>query len=226
MMNKEHPQKGIVWITLFLIAVLIIGVGISARGHEKAPVEIDTVGQPTLGNPNAPIHIVVFKEPKCTSCASFSKDIYPKLKKDFIDTGKVKFTILMTSFLPDSMPAACAMLCVYDDKPENTELYYEYMEYIYLNQPSEDLDWAKPALLCECAQKVSNSIDLKKLNSCITHKRYCEAIEKNTEQGNEIMDGSIRTPKTYVNGVEMKSMNYEMLSDYLKDLLKKENENV
>lgn len=221
-MIRKYPQKGFVWVTLFLIALVFVGTGITHRAHKKPAIEINTVGQPTLGNEEAPIHIVVFKEPKCTSCATFSKDIFPKLKKEFIDTNKVKFTVIMASFLPDSMPAACAMLCVYDEKPENTQLYYDYMEYLYVNQPDEDLDWAQPTLLCDYAKKVSPKIDLRKLNSCITHKRYSDMIERNTEYGNEIMGGHITTPKTYVNGVEMKSMNYEMLSDYLKDLLKKQ----
>ena len=42
------------------------------------------------GNENAKISIIVYESLTCSHCASFHKDVYPKLKKDYLDTGSAK----------------------------------------------------------------------------------------------------------------------------------------
>ena len=42
------------------------------------------------GNENAKITIIAYESLTCSHCADFHKIVYPKLKKDFIDTGHVK----------------------------------------------------------------------------------------------------------------------------------------
>ena len=42
------------------------------------------------GSVDAKINIIVYESLTCGHCAEFHKEVYPKLKKDFIDTGLVK----------------------------------------------------------------------------------------------------------------------------------------
>jgi protein-disulfide isomerase len=42
------------------------------------------------GNENAKITIIAYESLTCSHCASFHKDIYPQLKKEYIDTGLAK----------------------------------------------------------------------------------------------------------------------------------------
>ena len=42
------------------------------------------------GNENAKITIIAYESLTCSHCANFHREIYPKLKKDFIDKGLVK----------------------------------------------------------------------------------------------------------------------------------------
>ena len=44
-----------------------------------------------IGNENAKITVKVFSSLTCPHCASFHQKIFEKLKKNYIDTGKVKF---------------------------------------------------------------------------------------------------------------------------------------
>ena len=39
------------------------------------------------GNIDAKVKLVVYESLTCGACANFHKNIYPKLKKDFIDSG-------------------------------------------------------------------------------------------------------------------------------------------
>ena len=42
------------------------------------------------GNKNAKITIIAYESLTCSHCADFHKDVYPQLKKDYIDTGLAK----------------------------------------------------------------------------------------------------------------------------------------
>mgnify|MGYP002526858112 CR=1 FL=1 len=65
-----------------------------------------------LGNPNAPVSIIEYASLGCSHCADFHTNTYPKIKENFIDTGKVKFVFrnfpLGTPSLAAAMIAHCA----------------------------------------------------------------------------------------------------------------------
>ena len=42
------------------------------------------------GNVDAKIHIIVYESLTCSHCADFHKNVYPNLKKDFIDKNLIK----------------------------------------------------------------------------------------------------------------------------------------
>tara|TARA_B100000941_G_scaffold147860_1_gene104879 strand:- start:609 stop:1184 length:576 start_codon:yes stop_codon:yes gene_type:complete len=66
---------------IFLTLVLIFGsINISNA-------EINRI---VSGNKDAKITIIAYESLTCSHCADFHKEIYPKLKKDYIDTGLVK----------------------------------------------------------------------------------------------------------------------------------------
>ena len=66
---------------IFLILVLFFGL-INFSNAE--------VNRIVAGNKDAKITIIAYESLTCSHCADFHKDIYPQLKKDFIDTGLAK----------------------------------------------------------------------------------------------------------------------------------------
>ena len=48
------------------------------------------VNRIVAGNKDAKITIIAYESLTCSHCADFHREIYPKLKKDYIDTGLVK----------------------------------------------------------------------------------------------------------------------------------------
>ena len=42
------------------------------------------------GNPKSKIQLIVYESLTCSHCADFHKNVYPDLKKEFIDTGIIK----------------------------------------------------------------------------------------------------------------------------------------
>ncbi len=66
---------------IFLILILFFG-SISISNAE--------INRIVAGNKDAKITIIAYESLTCSHCADFHKDIYPQLKKDFIDTGLAK----------------------------------------------------------------------------------------------------------------------------------------
>ena len=77
------------------------------------------------GNVDAKVKIIVYESLTCGHCADFHKEVYPKLKKDFIDNGLVK--IEFRSFPLDlaALNASKIAHCKNDGKTDLLHFLYE-----------------------------------------------------------------------------------------------------
>ena len=103
-------------IFLILITILLL----------FQPVNSDTnINSIYEGSKNAKIEIIVFESLTCSHCASFHNQIYPKLKRDFIDKETVK--IIFKSFPLDlaALNASKIAHCNNDGKSKILHLLYE-----------------------------------------------------------------------------------------------------
>ena len=62
------------------------------------------------GSKDAPVTIVEYASMTCPHCAAFYKESFPKLKKDYIDTGKIKFIFRDLPTPPRELAFAAAQL--------------------------------------------------------------------------------------------------------------------
>ena len=53
-------------------------------------VNADEITRIVIGNQDAKISIIAFESLTCSHCANFHKDVYPQLKKEYLDTGLAK----------------------------------------------------------------------------------------------------------------------------------------
>ena len=187
---------------------------------------LETTSQPTIGNPASKVQVVALLEPKCPDSRRYNLMSFPQLKSEFIDTNKISYTVITTSFLNQSMPAAIALLCVYDQDSSktNTDLFFKYLDFIYLVQPPENLNWATTDTLLKYAAVASPNIDQNKLKSCIESKHYESQVVKNTAYGNKLM-GELHTPTIFVNGVKVDNtddtIDYNKLKTVINQALQK-----
>ncbi len=108
-------MKRFIALSLLVLAALISGAvpgfapGIAVAGI----VSLEEAMKPAVvGKADAPVTIEEFASLGCPHCAHFHEETYPKLKADYIDTGKVKLIFtdypLGTPALAASMIARCA----------------------------------------------------------------------------------------------------------------------
>ena len=92
------------------------------------------------GNVDAKISIIVYESLTCGHCADFHKEVYPKLKKDFIDTGLVK--IEFRSFPLDlaALNASKIAHCKNDGKSDLLHFLYENQKKWVQGETIEDIN--------------------------------------------------------------------------------------
>lgn len=123
MNNVKPPRTLQFWSIVFMILLAVVVIQWN-HTHLPKGIQINTEGQPTIGYPKARVSVVVFEEPKCRNCKIYNNRVFPDIKRLFIDTNKIRYTVIPVSFLPNSMPAAVALLCAYhkDSEYPNNDL--------------------------------------------------------------------------------------------------------
>ena len=86
-------------------------------------------GDKILGSETAPVTIIEYASLTCSHCKSFHENTLPKLKSDFIDTGKVRYILREFAFDPVSKAGFMLARCV----PE--EQYFSFIDIFFAQQP-------------------------------------------------------------------------------------------
>ncbi len=99
-----------------------------------------TLPELTMGDASG-IPVVEYGSLTCPHCATFSREIFPELKKDYIDTGKVRF--IFREFSRNSLDVAAFLLarCVGNDKAFAAIelLFSEQDKWAFVDKPLEPL---------------------------------------------------------------------------------------
>ncbi len=158
------------------------------------PKNINISGEgddPMLGNPNAPITMVVFKDFECHFCKKLHMEIQPKIVEKYVKTGKVKIIDRDFPFLgPASVLAAEAANCAFEQNK-----YWDYVDILHSVQSGHDSKPFEEDRLKEYATNIKLNTD--KFNKCLDSEKYFEEVSKDFEEGKAL--GVKGTPTTYVN---------------------------
>ena len=123
-----------------------VALAAGAAPEPDRTVDMATVLKPgplpelTMGGPSG-VPMVEYGSLTCPHCATFSREIFPELKKDYIDTGKVRF--IFREFSRNSLDVAAFLLarCVGDDKAfAAVELLFSQQDkWAFVDKPLEPL---------------------------------------------------------------------------------------
>lgn len=206
MMNK--PPRLLAFVSLLVFAAALVLILYS---HKKPSNEtMDFSKFPTIGSRKAKVHVVVFEEPFCIHCKEYNIDIYPEISKNYIQTGKIRYTMIPLSFLPSSMETAIAWMCVYH---QSTSKFFAFVEGSYRLNTEGNMD-----LLLHLARSLD--LNTPALKKCITSEQYLHEVERNNTFGKKLMSGTLSSPVVYINNEEVSSINYESISKKIEEQLK------
>lgn len=205
-------------LTVTLIFVLIAAAAfalIQRKANMKnlpSHKNIDISGQPTL-NKDGKIQIVAFEDLKCSNCKRYNTELFPEIKKQYIDTGKASYTTITLAFIPGSEPAGNAALCLAE---QDNNYYFEFTDYVFANQPDEMLNWATTETLLDFASHV-DGINKEALESCMNSNRYNKRIAMNLELAEKAMPKQVGTPAIFINGYKLNQLNMDAANQLVMD---------
>ena len=97
------------------LALTILFLTFSTKTIADTPNSIQKIYE---GNEDAKITIITYESLTCGHCADFHKNVYPKLKKEFIDTGLVKIEFRHFPLDMAALNASKIALCNNDGKSD------------------------------------------------------------------------------------------------------------
>lgn len=164
------------------------------QGNVKVDVSIDD--DPFLGDKNAKVIIVEFSDYQCPFCRSFWKDSFVQLKKEYIDTNKIKFVYrdYPLSFHPMAQPFAEAAECA-----EDQGKYWQMHDKIFSEQEKKGQGTVTSSIddLKLWASQVAG-LDKNKFNQCLDSGKYKVEVQKDFDDGSKA--GVSGTPSFFING--------------------------
>jgi protein-disulfide isomerase len=151
---------------------------------------------PSIGDSKAKVTIIEFGDYQCPSCRLFWREIEPRLKKDYVDTGKVKLVFRdfpIVQIHPDAMLAAMAADCAGDQNK-----YWQYHDKVFREQDKgeDSIVRFKTADLKKWAKDLR--LDTAAFDQCVDSERYKDEVARDKADGDEL--GVPGTPMFFING--------------------------
>jgi len=184
----------------------LIGTGLPALGLAASGVALVATptiaraaalpaadGDMTLGSPKAKVQVVEYASLSCTHCAHWNNDVFPVFKKQFIDTGKVRYVFREFLTEPYQFAAAGYLLA----RRLGPDRYFQVLDAVFHQQDaiykSQDL-WG--GLL-----KIGKSFGLTEaqFTAALENKAALDAVNARVEKAAE-RDKIEVTPTFFVNG--------------------------
>lgn len=161
----------------------------SAPEVPSGPVDVSLDDDPVLGDKNAPVTIVEFSDYECPFCGRYFTQTYPQLKKDYVDSGKVKivFRDYPLPFHGNAQKASEASECA-DDQGK----FWELHDKMFSNQQALSV-----ADLKKYAGELA--LDQKKFDECLDSGKYASEVQNDLNDGSKY--GVSGTPSFFVNGL-------------------------
>ncbi len=72
-----------------------------AEAEAAAATETGALAEMVLGDPDAPVTVIEYASVTCNHCALWHEEVFPEIKAQYIDTGKVRFVLREIPIIPD-----------------------------------------------------------------------------------------------------------------------------
>ena len=226
-MNMRPPVNKLFGAAAVLAAALFAAVWFGAKGTPGmtqlastaaladetapavAPAALPAVPDMVLGQADAPITLIEYASYTCPHCARFHETVFNDLKKDYIDTGKVKFVFREVYFDRYGLWASMIARCGGETR------YFGISGMLYDQQK----DWAAsddPATVVANLKKIGRTagMDDATIQACLENAPMAQALVAKYQE-TTAKDGIEGTPTLIINGEKYTNMSYDDLKKIL-----------
>lgn len=167
-----------------VLGALLFGAAAYAQESGELP---DMV----LGKADAPITIIEYASLTCSHCASFHRETLPKLKAEWIETGKAKLVYRDFPFDGWALGAAMIARCAGPDR------YFAFLDTLFRSQEQ----WAQSKNPLEGLRSIARlgGMTDQQFNTCIGDQKLMGAIQARRMEAEKKL-GINSTPTFFING--------------------------
>ena len=208
-------MKKILFVIILLLSSCSPSDDNKKSENNKTETNIESSGEIqriVIGDKNAKITIMAFESFTCSHCANFHKNVYPELKKEFLDTGLAKIEFRHFPLDAAAFNASKVSLCKNDGNPD-------ILNSLYANQQK----WVKGNSIEEANKNLKKflkdegfEIDFEK---CINNKEIEDFVLNDRIDGTKNFKVNA-TPTIIINNEKFeKTLNYKNLKKALEKLI-------
>jgi protein-disulfide isomerase len=167
-----------------------------------------------LGPATAPVTITEFASMTCPHCAAFNENVFPKIKSEYIDSGKIRY--VFREFPLDIKAAAGSMLarCIAKD---DSGKYFTVIDMLFKQQS----DWVMKNTT-ETLTRIGKQAGLSQqaIETCLKDQALLDKIAADQKYASEVLKVN-STPTFFINGEMLKGeISFEEFDKRIKSLLK------
>ena len=167
-----------------------------------------------LGPATSPVTITEYASMTCGHCASFNETVFPKIKSEFIDSGKIRY--VFREFPLDIKAAAGSMLarCI---AKEDAGKYFAVIDMLFKQQN----DWVMKNTT-ETLTRIGKQAGLSQqaVEDCLKDQALLDKIAADQKFASEVLKVN-STPTFFINGEMVKgATSFEEFDKRIKSLLK------
>lgn len=196
-------------LTIVSAGVVLLGVLAFIGYRLLTPAAFTTqlsgyVDQPTLGEPSAPVKMILFENFMCDHCAAFEERVFPQLKREYIDTGRVEaYYVNLAWGSEQARLAGLAGECAYR---QDAAAFWPFKTALYGAQGQ----WQTVDDLVAVATAIPGLTPVD-LRECIVEGRYAAEVQRDLELGDQV--GVTGTPSVVIGTSGFEAPTFEVLRD-------------
>jgi protein-disulfide isomerase len=171
------------------------GTPSNVQGAQQVSAQLSGISQSgaVLGDASAPVSVIEYGDPQCSSCKLFSEQVAPQLISSDVKPGNVRYEFRPFLIIgPDSKPAMKAALAAGDQ-----DRFWNYLQLFYLNQGTENSGYVTDDFLTSVARGAGVP-DLNKWNTDRNDSKWDAVIQQGSSQAQSF--GFSGTPSIVVQG--------------------------
>jgi len=223
-MNMRSARAVLAILPFFLAAC---GGGSSETGGEAADAssggaadiaDSGAFSEMALGSEDATVTVIEYASVTCPHCATFHATVFPEIKENYIDTGKVRFIFREFPTPPANLSFAGSMMARCAADKGGPDAYFLIIKALFANQREWVLgDSPRDELLKIGAQAGMGEEDF---NACVNNQELLDFLNKRISEGSEKYDIN-STPSFVIDGQRRQFATFDDVSKALDEAIAK-----
>lgn len=153
-------------------------------------MQTGALAEVSWGRADAPVTIIKYASLTCPYCRKFQKETFTQLKREYIDTGKVRFIIREFPIGHTSGAATIALRCAPPDK--YLDLYGKFLD--------QQATWVSLEVRPDAIYKVASQVGMTRaqFDACYQNQGMIDGLKWVKDRGRKL--GVIGTPNFFIGG--------------------------